>query len=261
MYTQFYRQPAATLSLQYPAGYGSIERRLIVSTVNIAAYKRHAGRRFLLILDVSFQKEVDQRHLFDENALVEKLPADDRVQHQAHRIGQNGLGADGPPEPARVRRMPHQAVHAVRDQRVAFVLVILDDVIEIGVGRDDGQFPQHFAGYANGYADQQNGEALFHRRQQPYLEHKFQPTRGGRYHVRRRMVQHKRVRAERAWVCVGNGQVFAKVKGGHEEKVHAEPLPFGRREDYGKQREAEANAERCGSLYNLESNRWDEQKR
>lgn len=83
-------------------------------------------RHSLLVLVVIFTEEVQQRDFLHEDPIVEELPAGNGVDDEAHRISQDHLRPDGPPEPAHVGWMPHQTVHAVGDQLVSLVALELD---------------------------------------------------------------------------------------------------------------------------------------
>lgn len=216
--------------------------------IGVALDERHPGPDSLLIVHILLLEETEQCDFFDENAIVEEFPAGHRIEDYANRIAEHNLCADGPPKPAGIRRMAHVRVHTVRNQAMVVSLLILHDMIEIRMGRDDGRFAQQLAGNAQRHAEAQNGQVILQRRIEVHFHGEFGPAEQGRQLIGPRVVQHEGVNVQRAWIRRGDGQILRKVEerdkanvgtqvlpwrgsGGEEKSAHAEDKSDQRRPD------------------------------
>ena len=89
---------------------------------------------------------------------MEEVPQHKSIAPETDHITQHKLGAETPPEEAKVARMAQDSVDAVLDERVAVLALDLHRVVEVTACLDHGQG----AGYlADGHEDQAQGDLGF----------------------------------------------------------------------------------------------------
>jgi DNA gyrase/topoisomerase IV subunit A len=111
----------------------------------MGTYKGNTRPRSCDVGRVLVGKEFAQGLFLKGNSYIKKTPGNDDKENGVKKIAQNKLRADGPVVKAHVRRVPKDAVDAVRDQNVSVFLGQLNQVIKRLGRRRHGQRPQRLA--------------------------------------------------------------------------------------------------------------------